>query len=477
MLNKLKACYQKYALLWLIIALALLGIVGSRYMVNSAMRAPIEKNLSQPTEVMPSSSLQSRLALLDLKHWTTDSGARVHYVYSKAIPIVDIEIALDAGAVRDGKQAGLAYLTNSLLAEGTAQIDANEVAETLETVGAKLSTEVYQDMAIVHIRVLNKPEYIHTALKVVAKILKQPAFPENGLQRAQQQGLTLLQYEAQRPQKIAEKNFYALLYANHPYGNWPHGTPQTINAITRKDLLAFHQQYYVTNNLVVAIVGDIDMAAAKKLAETLTQQLPKGHAAPPLPMPELNQAPLQKHITFPAKQTHIMLGMPLITRKDPDYFALYVGNHILGNNGSVSRLFNVIRHEYGLAYDVHSYLLPMRVPGPYILDLQTQNSQALPALKALQHTLAKFIEEGPTVEELANAKQNLLGGFALRFDTNQEIAAAIAMMGFYQLPRDYFDRFMQQIEQVSLAEIKSAYQQRIDSKNMSVVMIGGGDGL
>ena len=204
----------------------------------------------------------------------------------------------------------------------------------------------------------------------------------------------------------------------------------------------------------VAIVGDLDRTQAEELADLITAELPSAGPAPSLPaVPALDQASLAE-ITFPSSQTHIYVGQPGMRRGDPDYFPLYVGNHILGGGGLVSRLFREVREERGLSYSVNSRFSPMAQDGPYIFSLQTRNDQTGEALQVLRDTLRDFHDKGPTDDELVAAKKNITGGFPLRIDSNSKIVEYLAMIGFYDLPLDYLETFNERVMAMrSIAEL------------------------
>jgi len=193
---------------------------------------------------------------------------------------------------------------------------------------------------------------------------------------------------------------------------------------------------------------------------------------PPLPeVPPLSAA-IDERVEFPSSQAHLLLAQPGIKRGDKDYFTLYVGNHVFGGSGLVSILSEQIREKRGLSYSVYSYFMPMRQPGLFQLGLQTKNVQAEEALRVLRETLAKFVEEGPSAEQLEAAKQNITGGFPLRIASNSKIVEYLAVIGFYDLPLDYLDTFTAKIEAVSAEQIRDAFQRRIDPQRMVTVQVG-----
>jgi zinc protease len=245
----------------------------------------------------------------------------------------------------------------------------------------------------------------------------------------------------------------------------------SVESITRGDLVAFHAAHYVANRAVVAMIGDITRAEADAIAQQLTSRLPQGTPLPELPKVEVVAAS-EERIPHPATQAHIMLGLPTIVRGEPDYFPLLVGNYTLGGGGFVSRLTHEVREKRGLSYSVYSYFNPMAQPGPFQAGLQTQKEQTDEALKVVRDTIAAFLRDGPTPQELKAAKDNLIGGFALRIDNNRKILDNIAAIGFYNLPLDYLDTWTAKIEKVTIADVKAAFQRKLALNRMTTVIVG-----
>jgi len=264
------------------------------------------------------------------------------------------------------------------------------------------------------------------------------------------------------------------VYGAHPYANPTRGEPESVQALTREAVHAFYQRYYVANNAVVAIVGALTDTEAKTLAEQLLKQLPAGEQAPPLPSVAQLTAAKTLNVSHPSTQTHIWLGQPGKSRQDPDYFPLYVGNHILGGSGLVSTITQEIREKRGLAYSAYSYFMPMQEVGPFVASLQTQNAQKDKALTILKNTLNDFVSNGVTAAQLEAAKKNLTGGFPLRIDSNRNILNYIAVIGFYNMPLDHLIKFNERIEAVTAEHIKTAFQSHLQLDKLVTVMVGGG---
>lgn len=408
----------------------------------------------------------------NIQHWQTANGARVYFYAAPEIPMVDAQVVFDAGAVRDGNKPGLAGMTNGLLNEGAGDLNADAIAQKFDELGARQGNSADRDTASFSLRSLSDPAQLQPAVDLLALILSKPTFPQDAFTRVQNNALVGLQAQKQSPEDITSEAFFKALYGAHPYAQDPSGTEESVKALTVEDLKAFYKQYYVARNAVVAIVGALDRAAAEKLANTLVGALPEGTAAAALPeVAALTQAHEQR-IQHPSTQSHVMLGQPGIKRTDADYFALYIGNHILGGNGLVSRISDEIREKRGLSYSAYSYFMPMRERGPYILGLQTRTDKVDEAVKVLRETLEKFVKDGPTAKELEASKKNITGGFALRVDSNKKIAEYLALIGFYGLPLDYLDTFIARMNAVTLAQIKDAFKRRVDPAKMVTVIVG-----
>ena len=408
-----------------------------------------------------------------IEHWKTDNGGRVYYVSAPELPMLDIKIVFDAGAAQDKDLPGTALLTNAMLSEGAGGKTADEIAAAFDDIGANFGNASERDMAILSLRSLTAEPALSSALKMLTTVLSQADFPQDAFERLQKQVLVGLQAEKQSPNAVASRAFFANLYGQHPYASMPTGDEEVVQQLNVKTLKKFYQQYYVARNATVVLVGAIDKSQAKVIAQQILSALPEGEMAAPIPQVAALEAGKVVAIEHPSQQTHIMMGQPGISRDDPDYFALYVGNHILGGSGLVSQLSNEIREKRGLSYSTYSYFMPMHQQGPYQFGLQTRNDQAQEALDVMQATLKSFILNGPSEEELTAAKQNITGGFALRVDSNSKIADYLAMIGFYGLPLDYLETFKDKVSQVTIAQIKDAYSRRVHPDNMVTVMVGG----
>lgn len=408
-----------------------------------------------------------------IEQWQTSNGVKTLFVAAPELPMLDIAVTFDAGSGRDGQLAGLAQITHSLLNSGTGSLDADAIAEQFENVGAQYGSSVDLDRSSVALRSLVDDALLQPALVTFINIIAQPSFPEKDFLRLKNQALIAIKDSAQRPADIASRAFYKAIYSSHPYANPTLGFKETIESISLNDVKNFHQQYLVSANAIIAIVGGIDVAQAKKIAEEIAINLAQGSKPDPLPEPQASNDIADIYVPYPSQQAHVYLGQLGIQRGDPDYFTLYTGNHMLGGGGFTSRLVKEVRVERGLSYSVYSYFFPLRQPGPFILGLQTRSDQAQQAADVSLHTIEKFVEHGPTEEELSLSKSNIIGGFPLRIESNRDILGYLSLLGYYDLPLDYLETFNRKISAVSQDDIRTAFSKHLQPSKLVKIIVGG----
>lgn len=413
-------------------------------------------------------------AALAIQNWRTPQGANVLFVETHDLPLLDISVEFAAGSAYDSAQnSGLASLTRHMLALGAAGMSDNDIARRFEDVGANLGGSLDRDRAGLSLRTLSSAREREQAIDIFIKVLQQPDFPQAVLEREKARTIANLKQALTRPEVLLERAFYRALYGTHPYALSPGGELETLPALQREQLNDFYRRHYNAANATLAIIGDIDRPAAEALAIRLTQGLPAGTPPPPLlPVMEKTAAVIER-INHPATQSHILLGQPGVKRGDADYFPLYLGNYVLGGGGFDSRLLKELRQKRGLVYSASSYFIPQRELGPFELGLQTERSQAENALGLARETLAEFVRRGPTPKELQQAKNNIVGGFPLRLDSNKKILEYLAVIGFYGLPLDYLEVFPRKVQAVSASEIQQAFQRRIRVDALTTVIVGG----
>ena len=407
-----------------------------------------------------------------IETWQTAGGSQVLFVAAPTLPMIDLQLVCDAGSARDGNLGGLAMMTNGLLFSGAGNLDADAIAAGFDDLGAQVGSSVDSDMAMLSLRSLSDENHLKPALDLFATVVSKAHFPATDFERERKNLLIGLQHEKQDPGALARRAFYGAAYGDHPYAAMASGTEQTVADLNREDLVTFKQKYYSAANCLVALVGDLKRNQAEAIADQLTDNLTTNPAAAPLPPTASNSADLQQ-IGHPSQQTHVLIGQPAVSRDDADYFPLFLGNHVLGGSGLLSRISQEIREKRGLAYSAYSYFSPQRRAGPFVMGLQTRNDQADQAAGLLREELQKFISAGPSSKELVAAKQNLTGGFPLRIDSNGKIIGYLAVIGFYDLPLDYLDTWVDRINAISAEQIRDAFARRVDLDRLVEIRVGG----
>jgi zinc protease len=416
-------------------------------------------------------SAQARLAI---QHWQTPQGAQVYFVESHELPMLDIAVDFPAGSARDpAGKAGLAQLTHVLLDQGAGGLSDTAIAYGLADVGAQLSGRLDRDRAGVTLRTLSSAAEKNRAIDVFARVLQQPDFPNDVVEREKQRLIAAIREAEADPGSVAEKAFYRALYGTHPYAHDEAGDPAAIEGMTRSELQDFYRTHYSAPNAVMSLMGDITRAEAEAIADRLAAGLSRAPVVPALPKPVAAPAS-DTRIAHPSTQSHVLMGEVGIARSDPDYFPLYVGNYVLGGGGFDSRLMREVRDKRGYAYSAYSYFLPLMEAGPFQLGLQTKLEQTDDALKVAQATLRDFIANGPSEAELTQAKSNLTGGFPLRIDSNRKILDYLSAIGFYRLPLDYLDTWVDRVNAVDVGAVKQAFVRHIDPDKLVTVVVGAG---
>jgi len=413
------------------------------------------------------------LATPVIQHWHSASGARVLFVEDHDLPMLDVAVNLPAGSSFDAAgKSGVASLAHHMLDLGAEGLSEDDISRGMADIGAQFGGGFDPDRASLSLRTLSSAAERGKALDIMARVLQRPLFPEAILAREKARVIAALKEAETKPDSIADKAFNKALYGMHPYAQPVSGEVASVEKITVQDLTDFYRTHYQAGGAVVAIMGDVTRTEAEAIAQQLTGGLPTGPAAAGLPEVETRITASEQRISHPATQSHILVGAPGISRNDPDYFPLYVGNHIFGGGGFTSRLMNEVREKRGYAYSVYSYFMPLKLPGAFQIGLQTKKEQADEALQLVRKMLAEFVAKGPTEKELLAAKQNIIGSFPLRLDGNRKILDYLSVIGFYDLPLTYLDDFTRKVEQVTVAQIRDAFKRHIDPGAMATVIVG-----
>lgn len=423
---------------------------------------------------------QSLWAAIPVQNWRLPSGAEVFLAESPGIPMVDVQIDFDAGSRRDPPgQAGLASVTAALSAKGVRAsgklpaLDENALSEAWADLGASFGASANGDRMGFSLRSLSYPDLLARAAALAARQLAEPALPEAVWQRERATRIASIREANTRPGTLAARTFNSAVYGDHPYG--ADTNAESLGRITVTDMAAFHARHVVACRARVSLVGALNRQQAEALVTTLLSRLPANRCEPLPAVAELAplKAPVVERLPFDSAQAHVYIGQPGYKRDDPDNFALFVGNYILGGGGFVSRLTQEVREKRGLTYGVSSSFNPGLHAGAFVIGLQTRPDQANQAVQVAREVLARFVAEGPTEAELQAAKDNLVGGFALRIDSNKKLLDNLANIAQYRLPLDYLDTWTAQVSRVTVADIRAAFARKLQPESMVTVVVGG----
>ena len=417
---------------------------------------------------------------IPIQHWVMPNGARVYLVEAPGLPMVDVQIDFDAGARRDpAHQVGLASATALMMSKGLAAhggapaMDENALGEAWADLGASLSLGASNDRFSVSLRSLTRTELLDGAVQLAARQLAQPSFPTAVWHSERQRWLASLAEAKTQPAYVAARAFATAVYGVHPYGL--DTTPAHLQAIEAAPMRAFHAHHLQACHARVSVVGALNRAQAQARVAQLLAGLPQGKACAALPGVAQVQ-PLARaqniDIPFESAQAHVFIGQPGIARQSPDFLALTVGNYVLGGGGFVSRLTEQVREKRGLSYSVSSYFSPSMHAGAFRIALQTRANQANQAVQVAREVLADFVQHGPTEAEVQAAKDNLIGGFALRLDSNRKLLDNVSNIAWYDLPLDYLDTWSDKVQRLTASDIQAAFARTLQPERMVTVVLG-----
>ncbi|MBY0409185.1 MAG: insulinase family protein [Burkholderiaceae bacterium] len=422
----------------------------------------------------------SAWALLPIQHWTEANGAKVYLVESPVIPMVDVQIDFDAGSRRNPPgQSGLASAVAAMASKGVTAggtepaLDENALGEAWADLGASFDAGVDNDALHYSLRSLTDAQLLERAARLAARQIAEPSWSTDIWQRERARWSASIKEANTKPATVAAQAFAAAVYGNHPYGM--RTTEDSLARISVAGMQAFHRQTIAACRAKVSIVGAVTRAQAQTLVAALLSRLPATSDCAPLPPVSsiaALTAPIEQNIPFASAQAHVLIGQPGFQRRDPDFLALLVGNHILGGGGFVSRLTSEVREKRGLSYSVYSYFAAGLHAGAFTVGLQTRPDQAAQAVQVSRDVIARFVADGPTEAELRAAKDNLIGGFALRIDSNKKLLGNVANIAWNELPLDYLDHWTDRVEALTVADVRAAMARKLQPERMVTVVVG-----
>jgi zinc protease len=420
--------------------------------------------------LLSTSSAFPALAAMVPKRTVLNNGLVLLTSEQRALPMVSIELLIDAGSRNEpASQAGLANLTAQLLTHGTQKRSATQISETLDFMGASLSTGAGEDVATVSMTILKKD--LAEGLNLLAEILTQSNFPQPEIDRQKQAVIASIRAREEDPGAVAGTTFAAALFPKSPYGRPVEGTEASVKALQQKSLQEFFSRNYRPNRTIIAVVGDV---AEPEIVQALNKAMKgwaKGTAGTKPPGPgEIGKAQIVQ-VNKDLTQANLVLGHNGVVRSNPDYYAIQVMNYILGGGGFSSRAMDSIRNERGLAYSVYSYFGAEKSHGAFQFVMQTKNETALEAIQIAKEEMRRMREQPVSDQELNDAKDYLIGSFPLRFDTNRKVASFLTQVEYYELGLDYPERYADLIRKVTREDVLRVAKQYLHPEDLITVVV------
>jgi zinc protease len=409
-------------------------------------------------------------AATKIQHLISPGGIEAWFVQDATVPIVAMEFAMGGGAAQDpSEKAGVGNMVADLIDEGSGDLDSKTFHERLERRAIELSFSVTRDNFRGSLRMLRDDK--DEAFDLLRMSLTSPHFDSADVERIRTQVISGLRRETSNPGSLASRKFLEIAYGDHPYGRPTGGSLHTVPDITIADLKDYVRRVLTREKLKIAVVGDIDAASLGKLLDRTFGGLPAKSSLVPVPDIDAAQPPQREFIPLDVPQTVVTFGGPGIKRSDPDFMAAYVVNHILGGGSLSSRLYREVREKRGLAYSVYDSLLWMDHSAMFVGNTGTRADRAGETVEAVTREVRRISEEGPTQQELDEAKSYLKGSRMLSLDTSSKLAGALLQYQLDRLPIDYIERRNALVDAVTLEDTKRAAQ-RLWGHGLLTVVVG-----
>ena len=416
-------------------------------------------------------SLFTEVYALDVKRTVLPNGLTLLQVERHNLPTVMATLLVKAGPSAEAPdKAGLANLTAELLTEGTKTRKASDISDAIEFIGGSLRVSAESDYTTISLSILKKD--VERGFEILSDTVLNPVFREEEIKRKKELIKGSLKQSEENPSFVASKAFKKAVFGDLSYGRLVEGSIETIDALTREEIVRFHDRYYRPNNAVLSVVGDLtdaELASLVKrfLSEWKAAEVPR-FTPPPGPIPERKMILVDRDLT----QASIIVGQAGISRDNPDYYAFSVMNYILGGGGFSSRLMQTVRDELGLAYDIHSLLFPYKYAGLFEVGVQTKNRSANTVISEIVKQIEKISSVAVSDQELKDAQAYLTGSFPRRLDTNRKIADFLVAVEFYGLGLDYIEKYPQYIHAVTKEDVLGAAKKYLDAERYVLVVVG-----
>ena len=408
---------------------------------------------------------------MKIQQVTSPGGIQAWLVESHENPLIAMRFAFLGGASQDDKdKEGLSYFVSGMMDEGAGEFDSMSFQEREQGLAMRMEFDAARDVMRGHVQTLtaNRDE----VFDLVRLALTKPRFDEDAVERVRAQILASLKFDENNPGTVASLAWDRTAFGDHPYGRPIKGTKESIAAITRDDLKDYVKRVYARDKLAISVVGDIDAETLGKALDHIFGDLPLNSVLAPVAEAAPPLGPTREIIEMDVPQSVAQFGHRGIARKDNDFIPAYMLNYILGGGGFSSRLMEEVREKRGLAYSVNSNLFPYKHGSVFVGNVDTKNEAVGQSLEVIESELKRLAEQGPTEEELADAKSYLTGAYALRFESSASIANQLLWIQIEDLGIDYVNKRNALIEGVTLEDIKRVAKRLIDADHLITTIVG-----
>jgi zinc protease len=415
--------------------------------------------------------LSSEAYALKVNRNVLPNGLIVLHSENHSLPIVMVTLIIKAGQSNEFRdKAGLANLATELLTEGTRNRASKDISEEIDFIGASLNASAGGDYITVTLSILKKD--LDKGFDIFSDIIFNPVFPEEEILRKKDRIKGFLRQREEEPSFLADRAFRKEVFGEHPYGRLVEGSAETLDAIKRDDLMRFYSEYFLPNNSILSVAGDLTPEEVNGLIKRYFSVWQRADL-PARAMRGIDEQKTKKVINIDKEltQANIVLGHLGISRDNPDYYAVSVMNYVLGGGGFSSRLMQSVRDKMGLAYDVHSFFASHKEGGFFEIVLQTKNESAHTAVEEILKQIALIRKDHISDEELEDAQAYLTGSFPRRLDTNRKIADFLASVEFYALSLDYAEKYPVFIKSVTKADVLRVAQKYLTAENYVLVVV------
>ncbi len=398
-------------------------------------------------------------------------GIEAWLVQEKNVPLIAMQFAFNGGAAQDevGKE-GTAYLLSGMLDEGAGDLTSTQFQEKIEEIAIRLSFEASRDNFSGKFQTLSERK--DEAFDLLKLAITQPRFDQDAIDRVRLQIISGLKFEENNPNNVATRTWFKNSFGEHPYARPTKGTETSLKALSQDDLKAVHKKIFSRENLKISVVGDISPEELGVLIDKVFGDLPLKSGVTDVPEAEPVFGPKVDNVIMGIPQSVVQFGHQGLKRDDKDFIPAYILNYIMGGGGFASRLMEEVREKRGLAYSVYSYLYPLKHSALVLGGVATKNSSVPEAMDLIKKEFSRMANDGPSEEELKNAKNYLTGSYALRFDTSSKIASQLLWIQVEGLGMDYIDKRNEMINAVSMSQIRDVAKRLFQGDKLRFVVVG-----